>query len=179
MQLLQQQYHVPQTLAQGKHQHNGFLSGLSIIGLLFRVAPLHGPITQVSSSWLGAASRYRVSVTTTNSMGFPPFPDWLLIWVYLDDPGGRQVPLPFLCQLLRNGYPVVHHEGPALAAQVDSPEEEVLLMLVYLPRKRGFNNLPASMQQLAMALVLSRYACALSDPPPPLPPNNNMHAATS
>ena len=81
------------------------------------------------------------------------------------------MPLSILCQLLRNGYPVVHHKGPALAAQVDSPEEEVLLMLVHLPRERGFDNLPTCMQQLAMGLVLPRHAVFnISHNPPPPPP---------
>ncbi len=35
----------------------------------------------------------------------------------------------------------MHHECPALAAQVDRPEEEVLLVLIHLPRQCGLNNL--------------------------------------
>jgi hypothetical protein len=43
--------------------------------------------------------------------------------------------------MLSDGNPVVHHEGPALAAQVDRPKEEVLLMLIHLPRQCGLYNL--------------------------------------
>ena len=58
---------------------------------------------------------------------------WCVVDAHLDDPGASQVPLPILCQLLCSGNPVVRHKGPALAAQVDCPEEEVLLVLVHLP----------------------------------------------
>ena len=97
----------------------------------------------------------------------------LLVGVrYLDDSRGRQVPLPFLCQLLRNGYPVMHHKGPALAAQVYCPEEEVLLMLVHLPRKRGFNNLSPSMHLQPKTLTNRSPCAAMRTVQPPSPPTS-------
>ena len=146
-----------------------FYQSCKTLDVLFRVMHPCGAITIVAGSWLGAASGFRGCRHKTKQSGLLSS-NWLPVWAYLDDSGGSQVPLPFLCQLLRNGHPVVHHKGPALAAQVNCPEEEVLLMLVHLPRKRGFDNLSTSMQPLVTILVQPRYTCAQSKPPSPPAP---------